>query len=130
MAADDWSADVANSESLRDVLGAPPPPLIGYRLDFVHADERESSITLGFSSPTVSSGAAGLWQARGYNAVEFCLVCSEVSGFVVDGWTCEPLRSAALTGRGVVLEGETTRVSFEVGRIRASPPRGYRRGSE
>ena len=128
MTADDWSAHVADPTALRDVLGSPPPPLIDYRLDSVHADERESSITLGFHARAVPAGAADVWQARGHDVVAFFLVCTGVTDFVVDGWTSEPLTTAALTGGTVVLEGEVTRVSFKAGRIDAEPPRGYRYG--
>lgn len=130
MTTDDWSGHVANPEPLRDVLGSPPPPLTDYRLEFVHADERESSITLCFHSDSVPAGAGGLWQARGHDAVEFFLICTGVTNLVVDGWTGEPLTTAAITGGTVRLEGAVRRVSFEVGRIHAEPPRGFRRGPE
>jgi Immunity protein 50 len=119
---------VANPQSVRDVLGSPPRPLVDYRLDFVHVDERESSVTLGFHSRTVPDGVAELWQARGHNAVAFCLICTSVTDFVVAGWTSEPLATATVSGSTVVLEGAVTRISFEAGRIRAEPPRGYRHG--
>lgn len=129
MTTDDWSDSVTNPRALRDVLGSPPPPLINYQLDFVHADERESSITLGFHSPTIPAEAADLWRARGHNAVEFSLICTKVTDFLVDGWAYEGLTTAAITGSTVVLEGAVTRVSFEAGQIHAELPRGYHHGS-
>jgi Immunity protein 50 len=129
MTTDDWSAHVANPKTLRDVLGSRPRPLLDYRLDFVHVDERESSITLGFHSRTVPDGVADLWQARGHDAVKFSLACTGVTDLVVDGWTGEPLMTATVSGSIVVLEGAVTRISFEVAQIHAEPPQGYRHGS-
>ncbi|GAA0299409.1 hypothetical protein GCM10010302_42470 [Streptomyces polychromogenes] len=120
----DWSAEVANSEAVRDVLGSPPPPLTDYHLDSVLIDERETSVTLRFSAFGIPAGAADLWQARGHNAVEFVLVCVGVKNFEVDGWSGWPTTVAALGGRTVVLAGQDKHVSFETDEIRALPPVG------
>ncbi|MFH7594818.1 Imm50 family immunity protein [Streptomyces racemochromogenes] len=124
MSGPDWSAGVAGSEALRDVLGSPPPPLTDYHLDSVLVDERESSVTLRFSAFGVPAGAAGLWRARGHNAVEFVLVCVGVTNFEVDGWSGRPLTVARLGRRTVVLAGQDGRVSFETDEIRAQYPVG------
>jgi hypothetical protein len=124
MSGHDWSAEVTDPEAVREVLGSPPPPLTDYHLDSVLVDERESSVTLRFSAFAVPAGAAGLWQARGHNAVEFVLVCVGVRNFEVDAWSGRPLTVARLTGRTVVLAGQGTRVSFETDGIRARPPVG------
>ncbi|MEU3912773.1 Imm50 family immunity protein [Streptomyces sp. NPDC029721] len=123
----DWSAEVADPEVLRDVLGSPPPPLTDYHLDSVLVDERESSVTLRFSAFGIPAGAADLWRARGHNAVEFVLVCVGVKNFEVDGWSGWPTTVAGLGGRTVVLAGRGKRVSFETDEIRAQHPVGYLR---
>ncbi|MFF2194747.1 Imm50 family immunity protein [Streptomyces sp. NPDC058157] len=123
----DWSAEVTGSEAVREVLGSPPPPLTDYHLDSVLVDERASSVTLRFSAFGVPAGAAGLWQARGHNAVEFVLVCVGVKNFEVDGWSGWPTSVASLSGRSVVLAGRDKRVSFEADEIRAQNPVGYLR---
>lgn len=120
----DWSAEVANPEAIRDVLGSPPPPLPDYHLDSVLIDEREASVTLRFSAFAIPAGAADLWQARGHNAVEFVLVCVGVRNFAVDSWSGWPTTAASLGGRTVVLDGRDKRVSFEADEIRAQPPVG------
>ncbi|MFJ8164212.1 Imm50 family immunity protein [Streptomyces sp. NPDC096136] len=124
MSGHDWSAEVANPEAVRDVLGSPPPPLTDYHLDSFLVDERESSVTLRFSAFGIPAGAAGLWRARGHNAVEFVLVCVGVKNFEVDGWSGRPTTVARLSGRTVVLAGQDKRVSFETDEIRAQYPVG------
>ncbi|MFG2952070.1 Imm50 family immunity protein [Streptomyces adustus] len=120
----DWSGEVANPEAIREVLGAPPPPLTDYHLDSVLIDEREASVTLRFSAFAIPVGAADLWQARGHNAVEFVLVCVGVRNFEVDAWSGWPTTVASLSGRIVVLSGQDKRVSFEVEEVRAQSPVG------
>ncbi|HEY3479762.1 MAG TPA: Imm50 family immunity protein [Streptomyces sp.] len=120
----DWSAAVANPETVRLVLGNPPPPLTDYHLDSVLIDERQASVTLRFSAFTVPVGAADLWQARGHNAVEFVLVCIGVRHFEVDAWSGRPTTVAALAENRVVLAGQDKRVSFETAEIRAQAPVG------
>ncbi|MFF0837360.1 MULTISPECIES: hypothetical protein [unclassified Streptomyces] len=65
----DWSAELTNPETVRVVLGSPPPPLSDYELTSVLIDEREASVTLRFFAFGVPAGAAQLWQARGHNVV-------------------------------------------------------------
>ncbi|MFD8820318.1 Imm50 family immunity protein [Streptomyces sp. NPDC059627] len=120
----DWSAEVTRRETLREVLGSPPPPLSDYDLTSVLIDERETSVTLRFFAFAVPVGAADLWQARGHNAVEFVLVCIGVKNFGVDGWSGWPTTVATIAGKSVVLAGQDKRVSFEATEIRAEPPVG------
>jgi hypothetical protein len=115
----DWSAAVANRETLRDVLGTPPPPLTDYDLVSVHIDEREASVTLGFFAFTVPAGAADRWHAQGHKAVEFFLVCTHVESLAVDGWSTKPITALTIEGASVVLVGQGKRVSFKAGEIRA-----------
>ncbi|BFV60989.1 hypothetical protein KCMC57_up60930 [Kitasatospora sp. CMC57] len=123
----DWSAELANPESIREVLGTPPRPLTDYHLDSVLIDEREASVTLRFSDFGIPAGATGLWHARGHNAVEFVLVCSGVKNFEVDGWSGWPTTVASFTQRTVVLGGQDKHVSFDTDEICAQSPVGHRR---
>ncbi|MFJ9456488.1 Imm50 family immunity protein [Kitasatospora sp. NPDC101447] len=123
----DWSAEVVNPGTVREVLGAPPPPLSDYDLDSVLVDEREASVTLRFSAFVVPAGPAELWRERGHNAVEFVLVCTGVTDFAVDAWSGWPTTRATLTGRRVVLSGRGKHVSFAAAGIRAEPPVGWLR---
>ncbi|MFF3069473.1 Imm50 family immunity protein [Kitasatospora sp. NPDC057936] len=120
----DWSAELANPGTIREVLGAPPPLLSDYGLDSVLVDERGASVTLRFSAFAVPAGAADLWRERGHNAVEFVLVCLGVTDFEVDAWSGWPTTRATLTGRRVVLCGRGKHVSFAAAEIRAEPPVG------
>ncbi|MFJ9871334.1 Imm50 family immunity protein [Streptomyces sp. NPDC101165] len=120
----DWSAEVTHPETLREVLGSPPPPLSDYDLTSVLIDEREASVTLRFFAFAVPVGAADLWQARGHNAVEFVVVCIGVKNFRVDGWSGWPTTVATVVGKTVVLAGQGKRVSFEAAEIRAESPVG------
>ncbi|MHA6763922.1 Imm50 family immunity protein [Streptacidiphilus sp. PAMC 29251] len=120
----DWSAEVTNPATVRDVLGSPPPPLSAYDLTSVLIDERAASVTLRFSALGVPAGAADLWQAHAHNAVEFVLVCIGVKNFEVDGWSGWPTTTATLATNTVVLAGQEKRLSFEATEIRAESPVG------
>ncbi|WP_443066966.1 Imm50 family immunity protein [Streptomyces sp. NBC_01261] len=119
----DWSAEVINPETVRDILGSPPPPLSAYDLASVLIDERAASVTLRFSAFAIPDAAADLWQARGHNAVEFVLVRTGVQNFEVDGWSGRPTTTATLARNTVVLAGQDKRLSFEATEIRAESPR-------
>ncbi|MFJ9839975.1 Imm50 family immunity protein [Kitasatospora sp. NPDC101155] len=121
----DWSAELTDPAPIRAVAGSPPPPLTDFDLTSVLIDERETSVTLRFFAFTAPTAAAELWQARGHNAVEFVLVCTDVANLEVDGWSGWPTTSATLTGATVVLAGRGKRVSFKAAGIRAEPPTGH-----
>ena len=101
----DWSTEVTDPETIRTVLGSPPPPLSDSKPTSVLVDEREASATLRFFAFAVPAGAAHLWQARGHNAIESVLVCIGVKNFEVDGWSGRPTTVAAPAGTTVVLAG-------------------------
>lgn len=124
MSTSDWSARLAEPETVRQVLGAPPPPLTDYDLFLVHIDERESAVTLGFFAFGVPAGAAARWESSGHNAVEFFLVCTGVKNLAVDGWTHEPMTGIALDVHSAVLSGERQRAAFDFEEIRAEALRG------
>ncbi|MBV6695796.1 immunity 50 family protein [Kitasatospora aureofaciens] len=121
----DWSTELTSPETVRAVLGSPPPPLSDYELTSVLIDEREASVTLRFFAFAVPAGAAHLWQARGHNAVGFVLVCLGVTNFEVDAWSGWPTTTATLAGKTVVLGGQGKHVSFQAAEIRAKSPIGW-----
>ncbi|MEU9045595.1 MULTISPECIES: Imm50 family immunity protein [unclassified Kitasatospora] len=123
--AHDWSAELTSPETVRMVLGSPPPPLSDYELTSVLTDEREASVTLRFFAFAVPAGAAQLWRERGHNAVEFVLLCLGVTNLEVDAWSGWPTTTATLTGKTVVLGGRGKQVSFQAARIRAESPIGW-----
>jgi hypothetical protein len=129
MTAPDWSALLADPAPVRSVLGVPAPPLAAYELFLVHFDEREASVTLGFTAPGVPAGAVAEWTGSGHDAVEFFLVATGVDEVEVDGWSHRPATAITLTDRSAVLSGEGLRISFDWSGLRAERPRGYRRGS-
>ncbi|MBD0690794.1 hypothetical protein [Streptomyces sp. CBMA123] len=124
----DWSAELTGPETVRGVLGRPPPPLSDYELTSVLIDEREASVTLRFFAFGAPAGAADLWRERGHNAVGFVLVCLGVTGFEVDAWSGWPTTTAGLTGRTVVLGGRGKHVTFQAAEIRAEAPTGWLAG--
>src|SRR5690242_12504610 len=101
MSDDDWSAELADPDTVREVLGPLPPPLTDFGLTSVLVDERARSVTLRFFAFTVPVGAADLWRARGHNSVELVLVCTGVTDFEVDGWSGWPTTLVTLAGRSV-----------------------------
>jgi len=124
MADHDWSAAVADPRRLREVLGAPPPPLSDFSLVSLHIDERDATVALEFHALAIPTGAVGLWLARGHNAVEFSLLCTGVEDLAIDGWSTEPIESVTVDKASVVLVGPGRKVSFEAGEIHAEGPVG------
>ncbi|MER7672451.1 hypothetical protein ABTY61_28890 [Kitasatospora sp. NPDC096128] len=120
----DWSAELTSPETVRAVLGSPPPPLSAYELTSVLVDEREASVTLRFFAFGVPAGAVDLWEERRHNAVGFVLVCLGVTDFEVDAWSGWPTTTATLAGKRVVLGGRGKHLSFRAAEIRAEPPTG------
>ncbi|MCX5212299.1 immunity 50 family protein [Kitasatospora sp. NBC_00240] len=127
--APDWSALLADPAPVRSVLGVPAPPLNGYDLFSVHLDERDASVTLGFTAPGLPAAAAAEWAERGHTAVEFFLVLTGVDEVEADGWTHRPLDSITLADGSAVLSGHGTRISFTWTGAGADRPRGYLLGS-
>ncbi|MEU2555828.1 Imm50 family immunity protein [Streptomyces sp. NPDC013313] len=121
----DWSAELTNPETVRVVLGSPPPPLSDYELTSVLIDEREASVTLRFFAFGVPAGAAQLWQARGHNVVGFALVCLGVTNFEVDAWSGWLTTTTTMAGKKVVLGGQGKHLSFQAAEIRAESPTGW-----
>ncbi|MFF1870590.1 hypothetical protein [Streptomyces sp. CB03911] len=127
--APDWSALLADPAPVRDVLGVPAPPLSAYDLFSVHFDEREASVTLGFTAPGPPAAATAGQAAAGRTAVEFFLVLTGLDEVEVDGWSHRPLDSVTLAHGSAALSGHGARISFTWTGARADRPRGYLLGS-
>lgn len=84
-----------------------------YDLFYLHIDERENSVTLGF------------------DAFEHYLVFADISGLRVTGWGPAEAREVNLTAQEdgsvrVALGTETSGVSFQASAVRLTKTHGYR----
>ncbi|MFI0965032.1 Imm50 family immunity protein [Streptomyces sp. NPDC021080] len=82
----DWSRLLASPHHLGNLYGSSPPSAASCDPFYVHIDERENSVTLGFDTRILPANTPPEWQEKGFNAFEFHLVFEGVTGLRVTGW--------------------------------------------
>ncbi|MFC9645738.1 Imm50 family immunity protein [Streptomyces mirabilis] len=108
MNASDWTLFMAPGAQLSDLYDA-APALSSCDLFYVHIDEREDSVTLGFSTRQLPSNPPPEWQERDYNTVEFYLVFASVEGLLVKGWGPPPRKEVKISSQ------EEGRIAVSIG---------------
>ncbi|MFJ9173744.1 Imm50 family immunity protein [Streptomyces sp. NPDC102360] len=73
------------------------PELSSCDLFYVHIDERESSVTLGFDTSHFPARPLPEWQAREFNAFEFHLRFDSVSELNVSGWSAPAQKTVRMS---------------------------------
>ncbi|MCZ4122163.1 Imm50 family immunity protein [Streptomyces sp. H39-S7] len=86
MSASDWP-ELLDDPGLVTDLFASAPDLSQCGLFYLHIDERDTAITLGFELDRLPDQPLPEWTAKGLNAFEMFLSFTGVSGLVIDGWT-------------------------------------------
>ncbi|MFI5685745.1 Imm50 family immunity protein [Streptomyces sp. NPDC051636] len=102
----EWKRLFASSSFLGALYGDSPPSPDECNLFYVHLDERGRSVTLGFETRNLPETRPEDWVAKGFNALEFYLVFTDVQGIQVTGWGAAQAKEKSL------VKGEGT--SFEV----------------
>ncbi len=87
MNASEWQRFLADPHFLGEFYAASPPTLDECELFYVHVDEREDSVTLGFDTRCLPSHPDPEWHEKPYNRFEFHLLFSGVVDFQVSKWT-------------------------------------------
>jgi len=126
----DWLRLLASSEYLGGLYdGAPPLPDV-CDLFYVHIDERENSVTLGFDTRSFPVNPPAEWEGKELNAFEFYLVFAAVEGLQVTGWGAAEAKEIHLATHGgaffeVVLGSEGSGIAFRAATVRLAKWRGY-----
>jgi hypothetical protein len=112
-------------------LYAGVPPLPGAcDLFYVHIDEREDSVTLGFDTRIFPVNPPAEWEGKDFNAFEFYLVFTEVDDLRVTGWGAPEARAIDLTVLDgglfeVALGAAESGVTFRASAVRLAKTRAY-----
>ncbi|MFG2883304.1 Imm50 family immunity protein [Streptomyces sp. NPDC048297] len=85
------------SELLGDLYESEPPTVNECELFYVHADERDGSVTLGFDTRELPSRPRAEWREKTYNRFEFHLLFSDVTEFQVHGWGPQEAREVDIS---------------------------------
>jgi hypothetical protein len=85
MNASEWAGMIVDQAGLADLYPV-PPPLDSCEVSYVHIDERNSSVTLGFSTTAWPSRPSDEWLEKGHNTLEFYIKFTGVYDLLVDGW--------------------------------------------
>ncbi|WP_244184234.1 Imm50 family immunity protein [Streptomyces cellostaticus] len=97
----------------------------------MHIDEREDSVTLGFDTRLFPVNPPVEWEGKGFNAFEFHLVFTGVTGFRATGWGAAEAKDVRVFlrdggGLGVELGPEGSGIVFRAAAVRLAGPRAYR----
>ncbi|MFI1354028.1 Imm50 family immunity protein [Streptomyces sp. NPDC020898] len=126
----DWSQFLASAEYLGELYDGAPPSTDAYDLFYVHIDERENSVTLGFDTRAFPVNLPSEWRGKDFNAFEFHLFFTEVTGLRVTGWGASEAKVIDLTVRDgghvdVALGSEASGIAFRAAAARLSRTRAY-----
>lgn len=97
MSASEWQRFLADPYFLGELYADSPPSLDECELFYVHVDERDDSVTLGFDTGRLPSHPAPEWHEKPYNRFEFYLLFSGVMDFRVGKWTDTEAREVDIT---------------------------------
>ncbi|MEV8035210.1 Imm50 family immunity protein [Streptomyces sp. NPDC002742] len=126
----DWSRLLASPDCLGDLYDRSPPSAGSCDPFYVHIDERENSVTLGFDTRTFPVNAPAEWHESGFNAFEFHLVFEGVEELRVTGWDAAAAETIGLTVREdlfeVVLGSPESGIVFRASTARLARTHAYR----
>ncbi|MFF2204272.1 Imm50 family immunity protein [Streptomyces sp. NPDC058145] len=108
MAASEWQRLVGDPSVLGGLYEGHSPALDDCELFYVHADERDNSVTVGFDTMRLPSCPRLEWSEVAYNRFEFYLLFSGVTDFQVNGWGMREAREVDF----VTVPGEAIKVSL------------------
>ncbi|NEC87637.1 Imm50 family immunity protein [Streptomyces sp. SID12501] len=126
----DWSRLLASPEYLGKLYDGAPPPTGACDLFYVHIDEREDSVTLGFDTRVFPVNLLPEWRGKNFNAFEFHLFFTGVTGVRVTGWGASEAKVIDLTVRDrghldVALGSEASGLAFRAASVRLAGTRAY-----
>ncbi|MET8857604.1 Imm50 family immunity protein [Streptomyces sp. NPDC004579] len=125
----DWSRILTSPEYLGNLYGSLPPSAPSCDPFYVHIDERENSVTLGFDTRVLPENVPAEWREKGFNAFEFHLVFAGVTGLRVTGWDATAAGSIDMTVRAEVFEvtlgSRQSGITFHASTARMARTRAY-----
>ncbi|MFA7753895.1 Imm50 family immunity protein [Streptomyces sp. NRRL B-2790] len=126
----DWLRLLASPDCLGALYGGDPPAPDACDLFSVHIDERENSVTLGFDTRLLPVNPPVEWEGQGFNAFEFHLVFTGVTGLRVTGWGPAEAKDVRVSFREggafeVVLGSGDSGIVFRAAAVRPAGPRAY-----
>jgi hypothetical protein len=95
----EWERLLTSQDRLGTLYGDAPPKPEDCHLFYVHLDERDKSVTLGFETRRLPARMPGEWAVKEFNTVEFYLVFPDVMGFRATGWGASEARRVRLKAR-------------------------------
>ncbi|WP_455352130.1 Imm50 family immunity protein [Streptomyces sp. SYSU K217416] len=107
MNASDWPEFLAHPGAIRELYET-PPPLESCDLFYLHIDERQTSVTLGFDTRHLPTTPHTDGQEQHFNMFEFYLEFKHVTDLRIAGWTGQPHHDFSLTRQ----EGDRIAVSL------------------
>ncbi|MDF9814885.1 Imm50 family immunity protein [Streptomyces sp. SPB162] len=119
MSASDWPELLTDPGPVTDLF-ASAPDLAECGLFYLHIDERDTGVTLGFELDRLPDRPIPEWTEKGLNAFEMFLSFTGVSDLMIDGWTFAPkdVVSVKRTPDGrmrVNISGPGESVTFDAG---------------
>ncbi|MFF8945392.1 Imm50 family immunity protein [Streptomyces sp. NPDC014864] len=126
----DWLQLLALPGYLGELYGGNPPSVEACDLFYVHIDERENSVTLGFDTREFPVSPPREWTERALNAFEFYLVFTGVSDLWITGWGASEAKQVTIGHSDghvfeVVLGSDTSGVGFRASAARLAKTRAY-----
>ncbi|MDX5572598.1 Imm50 family immunity protein [Streptomyces griseus] len=115
-----------------------PPDLSSCPLYYVHVDERDTSVTLGFETARLPDRPRAEWVGKRYDTVRFFVVFTGVDELRITGIAAEPPDARDRTVRVVVADtgrqqvsvaGESRSISFSAATSAVTRSRVYLQGS-
>jgi hypothetical protein len=95
----EWERLLTSQDNLGSLYGDSPPKPEDCHLFYVHLDERDKSVTLGFETRQMPAEIPEEWAGNQFNTAEFYLVFADVAGFQANGWGASEARHVRLIVR-------------------------------
>lgn len=130
MGASSWRKILGSPGFLGELYEGIPPTVTQCDLFYVHIDERDDSVTLGFDTRSLPSNPHPEWLERPYNSLEFYLIFSDVTEFRATGWgriEASEIDITAAPGQkiAVVLGSKESGISFRAASMSLASTRVY-----
>ncbi|MFE5032115.1 Imm50 family immunity protein [Streptomyces sp. NPDC056683] len=125
----DWSRVLASPEYLGELYEGTAPAAGSCDPFYVHIDERNVSVTLGFSTRILPANAPAEWREKEFNAFDFYLAFEGVTDLRVTGWGASEAKNIGLAVHehcfDVVLGTQDSGITFRAATARLARTHAY-----
>ncbi|MEW2522925.1 Imm50 family immunity protein [Actinacidiphila alni] len=91
-----WPLLLEDPAAITEFFGS-APDLAAFRLISLHADERDSGVTVGFERYGLPDRPTAQWREQGFNAFQFSLQLDRVTDLRISAWHGTPPETINLT---------------------------------